>query len=200
MFFWDSLVFSITQQMLVIWSLDSSAFSKSSLYIGKLLVHTLLNFYYHFKFVHHQFVQKWYNQVTYFGFPFLSSDVQQQARSRKGGHEIPADWNSCPFWLREVVPFPPQEPTLGRQIQRAVSMAALAMVCEVISQKPELQLDSLDAGPPETFVSSLRLNQTLQKPRTEEESRCVYPLESSMYTKGFLLLMFKNPLLSQSLR
>ena len=79
-------------------------------------------------------------------------------------------------------------------------MAALAMVCEVISQKPELQLDSLDAGPPETFVSSLQLNQTLQKPRTEEESRCVYPLESSMYTKGFLLLMFKNPLLSQSLR
>ncbi|XP_070638056.1 probable methyltransferase TARBP1 isoform X1 [Bos indicus] len=62
-----------------------------------------------------------------------------------------------------------QEPTLGRQIQRAVSMAALAMVCEV-SQKPELQLDSLDAGPPETFISSLQLNQTLQKPHTEEES------------------------------
>ncbi|XP_065778363.1 probable methyltransferase TARBP1 isoform X2 [Muntiacus reevesi] len=63
-----------------------------------------------------------------------------------------------------------QEPTLGRQIQRAVSMAALAMVCEVISQKPELQLDSLDAGPPETFISSLQLNQTLQKPHAEEES------------------------------
>uniref|UniRef100_A0A8C6DMN6 TAR (HIV-1) RNA binding protein 1 n=1 Tax=Moschus moschiferus TaxID=68415 RepID=A0A8C6DMN6_MOSMO len=63
-----------------------------------------------------------------------------------------------------------QEPTLGRQIQRSVSMAALAMVCEVISQKPELQLDSLDAGPPETFISSLQLNQTLQKPHTEEES------------------------------
>uniref|UniRef100_A0A4W2IAL4 tRNA (guanosine(18)-2'-O)-methyltransferase TARBP1 n=1 Tax=Bos indicus x Bos taurus TaxID=30522 RepID=A0A4W2IAL4_BOBOX len=62
-----------------------------------------------------------------------------------------------------------QEPTLGRQIQRAVSMAALAMVCEV-SQKPELQLDSLDVGPPETFISSLQLNQTLQKPHTEEES------------------------------
>ncbi|XP_040098655.1 probable methyltransferase TARBP1 isoform X2 [Oryx dammah] len=63
-----------------------------------------------------------------------------------------------------------QEPTLGRQMQRAASMAALAMVCEVLSQKPELQLDSLDAGPPETLISSLQLNQTLQKPHTEEAS------------------------------
>ncbi|KAG5194573.1 hypothetical protein JEQ12_012849 [Ovis aries] len=63
-----------------------------------------------------------------------------------------------------------QEPTLGRQMQRAASMAALAMVCEVLSQKPELQPDSLDAGPPEMFISSLQLNQTLQKPHTEGES------------------------------
>ena len=137
--------------------------------------------------------------MTYVGFPLLSSDIQQQAPSRKDEHEIPADWNSRPYWLQKVVPFPPQEPTLGRQIQRAVSMAALAMVCEV-SQKPELQLDSLDAGPPETFISSLQLNQTLQKPHTEEESRYVHHLDSSMYTKGFFLLMFKNPLLSRSLR
>ena len=70
-------------------------------------------------------------------------------------------------------------------MQRAASMAALAMVCEVLSQKPELQPDSLDAGPPEMFISSLQLNQTLQKPHTEGESRCVHHLESSMYTKGF---------------
>ncbi|XP_070348540.1 probable methyltransferase TARBP1 isoform X1 [Equus asinus] len=63
-----------------------------------------------------------------------------------------------------------QEPTLGRQVQRVVSMAALAMVCEAIDQKPELQLDSLDAGPTERFLSSLQLNQTLQKPHTEEPS------------------------------
>ena len=48
MFFWNSLVFSVIQQMLVIWSLDSSAFSKSSLDIWKFSVHTLLNFYHHF--------------------------------------------------------------------------------------------------------------------------------------------------------
>ncbi|XP_061038314.1 probable methyltransferase TARBP1 isoform X1 [Eubalaena glacialis] len=63
-----------------------------------------------------------------------------------------------------------QEPTLGRQIQRVVSMAALAMVCEAIDQKPELQLDSRDAGATERFLSSLQLNQTLQKPHTEEDS------------------------------
>ncbi|XP_012586707.1 PREDICTED: probable methyltransferase TARBP1 [Condylura cristata] len=61
-----------------------------------------------------------------------------------------------------------QEPTLGRQIQRVVSMASLAMVCEAIDQKSELQLDSLDAGPTERFLSSLQLNQTLQKPHTEQ--------------------------------
>ncbi|XP_026359932.2 probable methyltransferase TARBP1 isoform X1 [Ursus arctos] len=63
-----------------------------------------------------------------------------------------------------------QEPTLARQIQRVVSMAALAMVCEAVDQTPELQLDCLDAGPTERFLSSLPLNHTLQKPRTEEQS------------------------------
>ncbi|XP_057386699.1 probable methyltransferase TARBP1 isoform X2 [Balaenoptera acutorostrata] len=62
-----------------------------------------------------------------------------------------------------------QEPTLGRQIQRVVSMAALATVCEATDQKPELQLDSRDAGTTERFLSSLQLNQTLQKPHTEED-------------------------------
>uniref|UniRef100_A0A8C5V2L1 tRNA (guanosine(18)-2'-O)-methyltransferase TARBP1 n=1 Tax=Microcebus murinus TaxID=30608 RepID=A0A8C5V2L1_MICMU len=70
-----------------------------------------------------------------------------------------------------------QEPTLGSQIQRVVSMAALAMVCEAIDQKPELQLDSLNAGPMEKFLSSLQLNQTLQKPQIEEQSRYAHPAE-----------------------
>ncbi|XP_021566297.1 probable methyltransferase TARBP1 isoform X2 [Carlito syrichta] len=63
-----------------------------------------------------------------------------------------------------------QEPTLGSQIQRVVSMAALATVCEATDQKPELQLDSLEAGPMEGFLSSLPLNQTLQKPHTEQQN------------------------------
>ncbi|XP_023438769.2 probable methyltransferase TARBP1 isoform X1 [Dasypus novemcinctus] len=63
-----------------------------------------------------------------------------------------------------------QEPTLGGQIQRVVSMAALAKVCEAIEQKPELQLDAQDAGPMEKFLSSFQLNQTLQKPPTVEQS------------------------------
>ena len=41
MFFWNSLAFSMVQQVLAIWSV-SSAFSKSSLYIWKSKVHVLL--------------------------------------------------------------------------------------------------------------------------------------------------------------
>ncbi|XP_053768390.1 probable methyltransferase TARBP1 isoform X2 [Desmodus rotundus] len=63
-----------------------------------------------------------------------------------------------------------QEPTLGRQVQRVVSMAALATVCKAMDQKPELQPDPLDAGPMERFLASLQLNQTLQKPCPEEQS------------------------------
>ncbi|PNI55207.1 TARBP1 isoform 6 [Pan troglodytes] len=72
-----------------------------------------------------------------------------------------------------------QEPTVGSQIQRVVSMAALAMVCEAIDQKPELQLDSLHAGPLESFLSSLQLNQMLQKPHAEEQSSYAHPSECS---------------------
>ena len=42
MFFWNSLAFSMIQQMLAIWSLASSAFSKFSLYISKFSIHILL--------------------------------------------------------------------------------------------------------------------------------------------------------------
>lgn len=54
-------------------------------------------------------------------------------------------------------------------------MAALATVCKAMDQKPELQPDPLDAGPMERFLASLQLNQTLQKPCPEEQSRCVPP-------------------------
>lgn len=72
--------------------------------------------------------------------------------------------------------FPAQVPTLGRQVQRAVSMAALAAVCEVcaaLDQTPELQLDPPDAGPLEQLLAALPLSQRLQKPQSEEQSRCV---------------------------
>ncbi|XP_054432732.1 probable methyltransferase TARBP1 [Pteronotus mesoamericanus] len=63
-----------------------------------------------------------------------------------------------------------QEPALARQVQRAVSMAALAAVCEAMDQEPELQPDPLDAGPMERFLASLQLNQMLRKPCPEEQS------------------------------
>lgn len=78
--------------------------------------------------------------------------------------------------------FPAQVPTLGRQVQRAVSMAALAAVCEVceaLDQTPELQLDPPDAVPTEQLLAALPLNQRLQKPQLEEQSRCV-PWEGSV--------------------
>ncbi|XP_066238380.1 probable methyltransferase TARBP1 isoform X4 [Saccopteryx leptura] len=65
-----------------------------------------------------------------------------------------------------------QELTQGRQIQRVVSMAALAMVCGATDQELELELDPLDAGPTERFLASLPLNQMLQKPHPEDQSSC----------------------------
>ncbi|KAL1785122.1 putative methyltransferase TARBP1 [Sigmodon hispidus] len=70
-----------------------------------------------------------------------------------------------------------QEPTLGHQVQRVVSMATLAALCEAVDQHPVLQLDSPDAEPMDRFLSALPLNQMLQKPRLEGQN-CVHPLEN----------------------
>ncbi|XP_070257404.1 LOW QUALITY PROTEIN: probable methyltransferase TARBP1 [Myotis yumanensis] len=73
-------------------------------------------------------------------------------------------------------------PTLGRQVQRAVSMAALAAVCEVceaLDQTPELQLDPPDAGLTEQLLAALPLNQRLQKPQPEEQSSLLEESSSS---------------------
>ncbi|XP_053523846.1 probable methyltransferase TARBP1 isoform X2 [Artibeus jamaicensis] len=75
-----------------------------------------------------------------------------------------------------------QEPTLGRQVQRVVSMAALATVCKAMDQKPELQPDPPDAGPTERFLASLPLNQMLQKPCPEEQSS---DFEESASSRGW---------------
>nr|XP_048306200.1 probable methyltransferase TARBP1 [Myodes glareolus] len=71
-----------------------------------------------------------------------------------------------------------QEPTLGCQVQRAVSMATLAALCAAVDRHPVLQLDSADAEPMDRFLSALPLNQMLKKPRSEEQNSCVHPLEN----------------------
>lgn len=125
-------------------------------------------------------------------FPFVSSEAQEQ-EERKEGTGSPSG-SLGPAWPGQLLVltgavFPPQ--ALGRQVQRVVSMAALAAVCEAIDQKPELQLDSLDAGPTERFLASLQLNQMLQKPCPEEQSRCVHPLECVAHERGLYCSCWK---------
>ncbi|XP_043367321.1 probable methyltransferase TARBP1 isoform X4 [Dermochelys coriacea] len=77
-----------------------------------------------------------------------------------------------------------QEPKLGEQIQKVVSMASLTVVCEIIDQKPELQLKSLRAV--ETlkgFISSVQLNQVLKKPSYIEEKNSLF--EESTSSQGW---------------
>ncbi|KAM4828745.1 putative methyltransferase TARBP1 isoform 2-T2 [Thomomys bottae] len=81
---------------------------------------------------------------------------------------IPPLKNACIRHLQQTAEG--QEPTLARQIQRAVSMATLATVCELADQQPGLRPESLDAGPVDRLLSALPLNQTLQKPLAEEQS------------------------------
>uniref|UniRef100_A0A8C2MDH4 tRNA (guanosine(18)-2'-O)-methyltransferase TARBP1 n=2 Tax=Cricetulus griseus TaxID=10029 RepID=A0A8C2MDH4_CRIGR len=81
--------------------------------------------------------------------------------------------NACIHHLQEAEDG--EEPTLGHQVQRAVSMATLAALCEAVDQHPVLQLD---AEPMDRFLSTLPLNQMLQKPRSEEQNGCVHPLEN----------------------
>ncbi|XP_014379351.1 probable methyltransferase TARBP1 isoform X1 [Alligator sinensis] len=73
-----------------------------------------------------------------------------------------------------------QEPKLEEQIQKVVSMASLTVVCEIIDQKPELQLESLQ--PVETlkrFISSAQLNQVLKKPSSIEEKSSLFEESTS---------------------
>ncbi|XP_062980444.1 probable methyltransferase TARBP1 [Elgaria multicarinata webbii] len=62
-----------------------------------------------------------------------------------------------------------EEVKLGEQIQKVVSMASLSVVCEIIDQKPELQLDSLPAlDTLKTAISCAKLNHVLKKPCSME--------------------------------
>ncbi|XP_072503614.1 probable methyltransferase TARBP1 isoform X1 [Notamacropus eugenii] len=63
-----------------------------------------------------------------------------------------------------------KEPKLGVQIQKVVSMACLAVVCRIFSQKSDLHLDALDTGILEKFISSFHLNQIMRKPHAEEQN------------------------------
>ncbi|XP_069854217.1 probable methyltransferase TARBP1 isoform X1 [Dipodomys merriami] len=81
---------------------------------------------------------------------------------------VPPLENACIRHLQEMDGG--QEPMLARQIQRAVSMAALAAVCKAANQQPALRPESLGPGPVDRFLSALPLNQTLQKPCVEEQN------------------------------
>ncbi|XP_061480500.1 probable methyltransferase TARBP1 isoform X2 [Rhineura floridana] len=65
-----------------------------------------------------------------------------------------------------------KEVKLGEQIQKAVSMASLSVICEIIHRKPDLQLESLPAiDSLKTTISCARLNHVLKKPCSMEENR-----------------------------
>lgn len=55
----------------------------------------------------------------------------------------------------------------------AVSMAALATVCEATARQPEHAQDAMDAAAAESFLASLPLSRTLHRPRLGAPSRCV---------------------------
>ncbi|XP_051024530.1 probable methyltransferase TARBP1 [Acomys russatus] len=75
--------------------------------------------------------------------------------------------NACVHHLQEAEDG--QEPTLGHQVQRVVSMATLAALCEAMEEHPVLQPPPPDAGPVDRVLSALPLNQVLEKPRSEEQ-------------------------------
>ncbi|XP_074846250.1 tRNA (guanosine(18)-2'-O)-methyltransferase TARBP1 isoform X2 [Carettochelys insculpta] len=73
-----------------------------------------------------------------------------------------------------------QETKLGEQIQKVVSMASISMVCKIIDQKPELQLESLHAVETlKCFISSVQLNQVLKKPSCIEETNSLFEESTS---------------------
>ncbi|XP_044307342.1 probable methyltransferase TARBP1 [Varanus komodoensis] len=62
-----------------------------------------------------------------------------------------------------------EEVKVGDQIQKVVSMASLCAVCEIIDEKPELQLESLPAVDTlKTAFSCAKLNHVLKKPCSME--------------------------------
>lgn len=63
-------------------------------------------------------------------------------------------------------------------MQTVVSMATLAALCEAADRHPVLQPDSSSAEAVDRFLSALPLNRMLQKPRSEEQSIGVCPLEN----------------------
>uniref|UniRef100_A0A8D2JJ93 tRNA (guanosine(18)-2'-O)-methyltransferase TARBP1 n=1 Tax=Sciurus vulgaris TaxID=55149 RepID=A0A8D2JJ93_SCIVU len=72
-----------------------------------------------------------------------------------------------------------QEPTLARQIQRVASMATLARVCEAVDLQPALWQEPLDPAPLERLLSTLPLNQMLQRPCADDPESSSFFEESS---------------------
>ncbi|KAM8809796.1 putative methyltransferase TARBP1 [Eudromia elegans] len=63
-----------------------------------------------------------------------------------------------------------EEPKLKEQIKKVASMSSLAVVCEVMDQKPEMHLESLPSMDAfKKFFSSSQFNEVLEKPFYAEE-------------------------------
>uniref|UniRef100_A0A8C6X300 tRNA (guanosine(18)-2'-O)-methyltransferase TARBP1 n=1 Tax=Naja naja TaxID=35670 RepID=A0A8C6X300_NAJNA len=69
----------------------------------------------------------------------------------------------------------PEDIKLEEQIQKVVSLAALKVVCEIMDQNPDLQLQFLPAvNSLKTAIFSTQLNHVLKKPNSVEQQRYTY--------------------------
>ncbi|KAL8185878.1 UNVERIFIED_CONTAM: Tar (HIV-1) RNA binding protein 1 [Gekko kuhli] len=72
-----------------------------------------------------------------------------------------------------------KELKLGEQIQKVVSMASLSVICEIIDQKPALQLQSLPAVETlKTVIFCSEFNHVLKKPCSMEKNSSLEELSS----------------------
>uniref|UniRef100_A0A7M4FGM8 TAR (HIV-1) RNA binding protein 1 n=1 Tax=Crocodylus porosus TaxID=8502 RepID=A0A7M4FGM8_CROPO len=106
-----------------------------------------------------------------------------------GWKKGPSIWNFI-FSLTNASIHTLQEAS-NEQIQKVVSMASLTVVCEIIDQKPELQLESMQ--PVETlkrFISSAQLNQVLKKPSSVEEKSSLFEESTSCQGWGKIVACY----------
>ncbi|KAJ6664680.1 hypothetical protein lerEdw1_006253 [Lerista edwardsae] len=77
--------------------------------------------------------------------------------------------NASLYHLQEISS--EKEVKLGEQIQKVVSMASLSVVCDIIGQKPDLQLQSLPAVDTlKTVILCAQVNPVLKKPCSLENN------------------------------
>uniref|UniRef100_A0A670XUM4 tRNA (guanosine(18)-2'-O)-methyltransferase TARBP1 n=1 Tax=Pseudonaja textilis TaxID=8673 RepID=A0A670XUM4_PSETE len=75
---------------------------------------------------------------------------------------------------------------LEEQIQKVVSLAALKVVCEIMDQNPDLQLQFLPAvNSLKTAIFSTQLNHVLKKPNSMEQQRYKFSVEEAASHEGW---------------